>query len=184
MSKQPDYELQIKVRNARLRRAIAALGYKSTGKFCRDMGLSPTIVSGLLTMRLSPLSKSTGDWNTAALDVSAAVRTDPELIWPEHMRRKLARNSWTVGIDSEEALLATDALPEIEDLRASKVVREEIERLKPKVRSVIIGRYYDGLTYEELAKERGVSRERMRQTELKGLRDLKKPLVEKIWADQ
>lgn len=184
MSEQPDYELQIKVRNARLRRAIAALGYKSTGKFCRDMGLSPSIVSGLLTMRLSPLSKATGDWNTAALDVSAAVRTEPELIWPEHMRRKLSRNSWTVGIDSEEALLATDAMPTIEDVRARDVVRRELAGLSDRHRRVLEGRYYEGRTLDDLAKEFGVNRERVRQIECKALRLLHRPLVEKIWADQ
>lgn len=50
-----------------------------------------------------------------------------------------------------------------------------ISRFDPRVRKVILGRYKEGKTYEQIGNEFGVTRERIRQIEARALRQMRHP---------
>jgi RNA polymerase sigma factor (sigma-70 family) len=167
----PDYEIQIKIRNARLRRLIVAKGFKTAAEFCRAYGIRMQGISALLTMRLSPINPGSNDWSKLAMDVSAALTTDPEIIWPEHMRRRLEKNTYVIPISPDVELIAGDQNPEIA-YQMKAAAGKLLAVLNDREREVIEARMKD-VTLEELGKERGVSRERIRQHENKALRKMK-----------
>ena len=55
-----------------------------------------------------------------------------------------------------------------------KWLEETINKLTPREAKVIMHRYKDGWTLEEIAREYGVTRERIRQIVLKGIRKLQR----------
>lgn len=50
-----------------------------------------------------------------------------------------------------------------------------ISRFDPRVQTVILGHYKEGKTYEQIGKELGVTRERVRQMEARSLRQMRNP---------
>lgn len=55
-----------------------------------------------------------------------------------------------------------------------------ISRFDKRVQDVIIGRYKDGKSYDQLGNERGVTRERIRQIETRALRQMRNPRCRKL----
>lgn len=55
-----------------------------------------------------------------------------------------------------------------------------ISRFDTRVRDVIIGRYKDGKSYDQLGSEFGVTRERIRQIETRALRQMRNPRCRKL----
>lgn len=55
-----------------------------------------------------------------------------------------------------------------------------ISRFDPRVQTVILGHYKEGKTYEQIGKELGVTRERIRQIETKALRQMRTPKCKEL----
>lgn len=169
-----DFAVKVTVRNARLLRAIKAAGFKSQADFSRFMGKSPQDINAIINFREKPIAN--GDWSSLAMDVSSALRTEPEELWPHHMRDLLtARNSIEAEIDAEQlAQIAAPSSLEVDKPLLSKLVAAITH---PKRRAMIEARF--GLTgepeqtLEEIAKDYGVTRERIRQCELRSFREMR-----------
>jgi DNA-directed RNA polymerase sigma subunit (sigma70/sigma32) len=110
------------------------------------------------------------------MDISSALRTEPEELWPHHMRDLLtARNSIEAEIDAEQlAQIAAPSSLEVDKPLLAKLVAAITH---PRRRAMIEARF--GLTgesertLEEIAKDYGVTRERIRQNELKAFREMR-----------
>jgi transcriptional regulator with XRE-family HTH domain len=158
-----DFNVQIKIRNARLLRAIRAKS-GTTAEFSRLSGVHKQALSGLLTMRISPI-RANGSWSQTALRVCGWLGVMPEEIWPAHMERVLLKRAETeIELSSEQVMAITagaDNAAEQRELLARWVSKAN---LTDRHLQVLMMRN-DGLTYQEVAKEVGLSAERVRQVE-------------------
>lgn len=167
-----DFSVKITVRNARILRAMRAAGYTSQADLARAMGKkSCSIVNGFAAFRVSPLL-SDGSWSEMAMDLSSMLHVEPEELWPEALR------SIRWNRNSREVLLGSDEASQIEAPRTAEVDKVALSKLlsvlPARQRQVIDARFgLDGQgerTLEEVAKEMGVTRERIRQREAKAIR--------------
>lgn len=168
-----DFNIQIKVRNGRLLRAIRTK-YGSSAELCRKCGVSQGLLSRYLVMKESPILLN-GDWKESAFDVSSALGMEPEEIWPDYMRRIALRKS-TVELDAlvdQIAVLSNGEREMAIKLAAMKILNTD--RLMPRSREVLKMRFMDGLTLAEAGKIVGVGMERIRQIESHSLRTLRHP---------
>jgi len=80
------------------------------------------------------------------------------VVWKDHLRREARAKGWPAL--SEEAAEAqatpfhhrTKLVEELEQREIQEMVREEVGRLPPDPRMVLILRHYQGLSYQEIAK--------------------------------
>jgi DNA-directed RNA polymerase sigma subunit (sigma70/sigma32) len=169
-----DFAVKVTVRNARLLRAIKAAGFATQAEFAKFIGNTPQRIGELLNFKLKPIAN--GDWSELAMDISSALRTEPEELWPHHMRDLLtARNSVEAEIDAEQlAQIAAPSRLEVDKPLLAKLVAAITH---PRRRAMIEARF--GLTgepeqtLEEIAKDYGVTRERIRQNELRAIREMR-----------
>lgn len=169
-----DFAVKVTVRNARILRAMKAAGFNSNADLARFIGTEPGRVGELLNFKRKPIAN--GDWSTLAMDISSALRIEPEHLWPHHMRDLLtARNSVEAEIDAEQlAQIAAPTNMEIDKPLLTKLVAAITH---PKRRAMIEARF--GLTgepeqtLEDIAKDFRVTRERIRQCELRSFREMR-----------
>ncbi len=169
-----DFAVKVTVRNARLLRAIKAAGFATQAEFAKFIGTTPQRIGELLNFKLKPIAN--GDWSSLAMDISSALRTEPEHLWPHHMRDLLtARNSVEAEIDAEQlAQIAAPSSLEVDKPLLAKLVAAITH---PKRRAMIVARF--GLTgepeqtLEDIAKDFRVTRERIRQCELRSFREMR-----------
>ena len=97
---------------------------------------------------------------------------------------KIRSLSETIGDEEESSLgdfvassedLEEDAINRIDRERMAEALWEIIDALPGNQGYIIRKRYLDGMTLEEIGKIMGVGRERIRQEEVKALRDLRRP---------
>jgi DNA-directed RNA polymerase sigma subunit (sigma70/sigma32) len=175
-----DFAVRISVRNARLLRAMKAAGYKTQTELCRAMGRHITHVNALFTFRTSPILED-GEWSELAMDISSMLRLEPEELWPAELARfRMKKNSREVLMSADEVRsIAAPCKMEVDRMALNKL----IGTLAPRHKSVIEARFglVDGAeaTLEDIAKEQGVTRERIRQHEMKAIRTMKREAVRK-----
>ncbi len=169
-----DFAVKVTVRNARILRAIKAAGFSTQADFSRFMGKSPQHINAIINFREKPIAN--GDWSELAMDISSALHTEPEDLWPEHMRDlHVARNSAEADISAEQlAQIAAPCSLEIDKPLLAKLLSAVTH---PRRRAMIEARF--GLTgepeqtLEDIAKDYGVTRERIRQNEWKAIREMR-----------
>jgi DNA-directed RNA polymerase sigma subunit (sigma70/sigma32) len=168
-----DFAVKISVRNARLLRAMKAAGYATQADLARAMGKHVTHVNSLFTFRKSPLLED-GEWSELAMDISSMLHLEPEDLWPAELARfRMKKNSREVLMSSDEVRsIAAPCKMEVDRVALGKL----IGTLPPRHKSVIEARFglVDGAeaTLEDIAKEQGVTRERIRQQEMKAFRTM------------
>jgi transcriptional regulator with XRE-family HTH domain len=165
-----DFIVSIKVRNGRLLRAIRAK-YGTTAEMARQTGISVSALSGLLTMRISPLLKS-GEWATVAFDVSSALLTEPEELWPAHVAKiKIARNEREIDMSMEDV---QDMIAGPEFVNANLLLEKWTKGLSDRgVMALVL--HSNGATLDDMGKEfGGITRERARQILIKAMRHVRK----------
>ena len=186
-----DFRVTVKVRNNLLLAKMEACGIPSLAELARQSGLKDNDVSLIATMRRAARNKLTGEWHGAVLKIATTLKCLPEDIVPEAVRGSpMAKReaSFTVNAGDAAALgasLRTLALPpsvarERADLRA--LIGVMLDALPEREKHILRNRYgFDGdKTYDELANELGISKERVRQIESKALRRLKEPNVKSM----
>ena len=183
-----DYRLEIKIRNARVLRAMEAVGCSSVSGLCRQMGLkSPSsVVYDLVNFKTSPLCKN-GQWRPTVVSMAEALDSSCEELFPEAGEGLLLESNvryTTLGRDdvaralgiAPEPVLPDETLTAKEDKAA---LEEALNTLTPREAAVLELRF--GLkgqgehTLEEAAQMFNVTRERIRQIESKALRKLRHP---------
>jgi DNA-directed RNA polymerase sigma subunit (sigma70/sigma32) len=166
-----DLNLNVTVRNARLLRAIRAK-FGTTAELCRASGASQTAVSALLTMRESPFRQDGSLTSTAEMVVSALGIPADEL-WPAHIARlKAKRATVEVEIDVDAFAAIADDNPERAYMRRQMIARWS-ENVNPRDMEVLALRA-DGASLDEAGAQFGVTRERIRQMELRAHRVMRK----------
>ena len=164
-----DFNLKITVRNARILSRIRKT-HDTVVSFCRDHDLHYQMINSYITMKRSPMNKN--DWSPVAVDLATALRVEPEVLWPDHMKRLLAKRS-SVEVEMDAVDLA--AIGDLEKATAQRQMIEKLtEVLTDRSLEVIQMRYLGDANLEDVAKEMGLSKERVRQIEKDAVRQMRR----------
>ena len=188
-----DYRVQIKVRNARLLRAIEKAGHQPGQIFAREVGISYTgHLLPYLNLKRTPFDEN-GDLRPCAEMLCVFLNRLPDELWSEDQRYPLLTNAAEIELSaaSVHELLASpsdcaDPLSLLEKKQAAQAVDALLDTLTPREAEVLRLRHgIDGepMNLEEMAKAKGCSRERIRQIEAKALRKLRAPARQTVLMD-
>lgn len=168
-----DFNVKLTVRNARLLRAVREQ-YGTAAQLSRAIGRNQPQVSALMTMRETPILAD-GEWRPIALDIAGALGMDPAELWPMHMReRTMKRATAEVELSAEQvAAFIAPAEDPADVIERRDTVAKLMTCLNDRDRDVVEQRMH-GATYEDIAQEQGVTRERIRQCELRAHRNMRK----------
>lgn len=182
-----DYNVQIRVRNARLKALMKREGYETVTALAKASGVSKSIISHYM-MFARPLVCKNGEWVRSVTRLATFLKCLPEdLAPPQHHKTVLTKNraEFEMNVSDVETLsasLRTLALPAdkaMMDREANAALYEMIGKLNARQRLVVDRRF--GLTsghaetLEAIAKDVGVSKDRIHQIEERALRDLRHP---------
>ena len=188
-----DYRVQIKVRNARLLRAIEKAGHQPGQIFAREVGISYTgHLLPYLNLKRTPFDEN-GDLRPCAEMLCVFLNRLPDELWSEEQRYPLLTNVAEIELSaaSVHELLASpsdcaDPLSLLEKKQAAQAVDALLDTLTPREAEILRLRHgIDGepMNLEEMAKAKGCSRERIRQIEAKALRKLRAPARQTVLMD-
>ena len=188
-----DYRVQIKVRNARLLRAIEKAGHQPGQIFAREVGISYTVhLLPYLNLKRTPFDEN-GDLRPCAEMLCVFLNRMPDELWSEEQRYPLLTNAAEIELSaaSVHELLASpsdcaDPLSLLEKKQTAQAIDALLDRLTPREAEVLRLRHgIDGepMNLEEMAKAKGCSRERIRQIEAKALRKLRAPARQTVLMD-
>ena len=184
-----EYRVDLKVRNNLLLSAIENAGFKNVSQFCKASGLQPTIVGEFVNFKTSPLAKD-GSLTPTARRIADLLGVLPDELWTEdQLTMKLDSNqtrftvshkelALTLARHTGELLEAPEPDAALEEKDKAVLVHDALDSLRPIEARVLRMRFGIGTTehtLEEVAKKLGVTRERIRQIEAKGLRLLRAP---------
>ena len=180
-----EYRVKVSVRNNLLLKAIEDTGAKSVADFCRINDLSAATINALICMRIKPLTED-GSFCSAAKEVMEVLGACPTDLWTtEQLNLRLGRNSKELVVDKEtlQALICGQPTPLLvetpEELvgksELASVVNTVLNRLTIREKQILELRFKQDMTLEEVAKAKEMTRERVRQIEVKAMRKLREP---------
>jgi RNA polymerase sigma factor (sigma-70 family) len=182
-----DYRIEIKVKNNRLLTKIEAAGYLSVAKFAEAIGMNRTVIYRIISIKSTALDNE-GYYRPEALRIAEFLNCTPQEIYPPaQMRGTMKENKAQITANANEVDSLTSSLrtlafsPERKMIlnEANQVLKAAMMTLTPKEQRILDLRY--GLTYgeektlDEVGAMFGVSRERIRQQEMKALRKMRHP---------
>ena len=177
-----DYRITLKVRNNRILRAVEETGNKFGGKWCRANGVDYSKAVQLVAMTASPINDE-GHLIEAAVQLCDALNKTPDDLWSKEQIYPLEKNFSDMEMDHEQilALLPNDQrsiehdTSAVENAQASKLIGETLKSLTKREEECIRLRFYQDMTLEGCAQNMGITRERVRQIELRAIRKLRHP---------
>jgi RNA polymerase sigma factor (sigma-70 family) len=189
-----DLRVQVRLYNNQLKERREATGLSACA-FARSIGVQATSYCALEAMTTSPVTAgrySIGQprpmtWKRCAIRVAEALKVPPDVLWPESLQ-SIVNSRAEFRVNAEEvAVLASDnsektPLMLVAESERQAALETALKVLTPVQREVIEKRFGicgdgdgSGLTLEQIAKETGRTRERIRQIEAKALRILRHP---------
>lgn len=187
MAEPKDYRIEIKVKNNRLLTKIEGAGYSSVAKFADTIGMNRTVIYRIVSMKSAALDEE-GYYRPEALRIAKFLNCTPQDIYPPaQMRGAMKENKAQITANANEVDSLTSSLRTLAFSPERKMILDEAKQalkavmmtLTPKEQRILDLRY--GLTYgeektlEEVGAMFGVSRERIRQQEMKALRKMRHP---------
>ncbi len=189
-----EFRIKVTVRNNLILSAIEDAGYKGWGslsRFCNESVMTMAQLSDLTSFRSKPITND-GEFSTAAKLLMEALGAAPSDLWTDQqLMLSMAKNSaeTTSNAESMGAVLLSDhmermTLPGPEQAADDGMTRRLlssvlVDGLSERERQIIDMRYgtngANECTLEECAKVFGVTRERIRQIEMRALRKLRHP---------
>jgi len=189
MTETKDYLIEIRVKNNHLLKKISAAGYVSVSEFARAVGIHQTVMSKYVTLK-SPAIDRWGKWRKSVERMAKLLKCLPEdLFPPQHIDKALKTSKATIEAGIEEVAVfltggedtARTALEHITREEATEHIRGSLSTLTPREQQVLEMRYGldmpEHFTLDQAAKVMGVTKERVRQIEIKALRKLKQQRV-------
>ena len=170
-----DFHVTVRVKNGRIISRMRELGFTSVVALARESGVHHQEVGKLILFKTRPLARN--DWSPNAYAISAALRCEPEDLWPEHIARLKAR-SGSLSFDADlEQVQAITSHRERNEFFERAQLPKLISALPPREQEVIKARF--GLNcpeerVDEIADRMGLSTTRIYQFEAKALRRMKR----------
>lgn len=172
---EPDYRLDIRVRNARFLKMCERRGYRSVAQVARESGVPLDRVYDIAQLKV-PAYKKNGELRSYVEQLCDFFSCQPFDIFPaRHLGEPLRRNRVTIELTAAETNAMLPSLtPAAVLLRKETValLEKAVNELSPRSAYVIRRRFgfgEDAGTLEEIGHELGVNRERVRQIEKNAL---------------
>ena len=173
-----EYRVKVSVSNNLLIRAIEDAGYKNQSEFARAIGCGTSYVNMLCGLRISPMTRE-GEFTKGANQVMEGLGACPTDLWTEEqLTMNLKRSSsWSV-MDREELHVLMNGeqkslLDSVAGQELKKAMDESRKALTFREQRIIGLRFDDDKTLEEVGKEVGLTRQRVRDIEARALRKLR-----------
>ena len=168
-----DYRVKLSVKNNRIMRALESQGVDSLPKWCKENNVSYHGISMLINLKSSPITKH-GRLTGCAKSICDALCLLPDDLWSVYQLQPLEKNYSEIQLDRDQiAVIMGDEevgydLPEDHgDIK--KIVESVLDGLPKKEKDVIKLRFWDEKSLDEISDHFNVTRERVRQIELKAL---------------
>ena len=184
-----EYRVKVTVRNNLLLSAIEDAGYKSQAEFARSAGLTDTHVTALVGLRACPI-RNDGTFTEVAQTMMEVLGACPTDLWTNEQLSMRLKNNSAEGEMSKAELLPALGMNPIDliefkapdeyasDTERTTVVANTLKTLTFREQMVLGKRFginEEEQTYEQIAKEMGYTRERIRQLEARALCKLRHP---------
>lgn len=175
------FRVRAQVRNNRMIRARERLGYASAKVAATALQVPYEALVQFEALKISPTG-ARGEWRGCARRIAVAYGVEPEDLWPECIAA-IAQSSIEIEVGAREVLALSAAVdPQVvADARLYLLALMGRTKLHGRQERLLILRYgLDGSgerSFEEIGKELGVSRERVRQIEQRALRNLRHAAV-------
>lgn len=186
-----EYRVEVKVKNNLLYKAMIEAGYNSASSLACASTISLSIILNYLNLKASPYRKkyprkddtylTEADYylTESADDLSKFLKKSVTQLFPkEHLYIPLANNKGVTQVSFEQIEnLVNNKLsyepnyalePSVHDL-----LNNAIDTLKPREQEVLKMMYWDNMCLEEVGNKFGVTRETIRQIQVKAIRRLK-----------
>ena len=173
-----EYRVKVSVSNNLLIQAIENAGYKNQSDFARAIDCNASYINMLCGLRVSPINQE-GEFTKVANIVMEALGACPTDLWTEEQLTMSLKksSSWSVmGREELNELMhgAPKSLLESVAGQELKKAMDEVRKTLTFREQQLIGmRFDDDKSLEQIGEELGVSRERVRQMEVKALRKLR-----------
>ena len=176
-----DYEVEIRVRNGRIKARMKEVGIDSVAQLCRCAGVPMGTLNPIVNMTRAPISQRTGDLLPVVEKMAMALEINPwELFTEQQLTKRVEKNVAFLSMTEPEVRglmsgLNGRYLTDGGINRKEQVIFTEkmLADLRPRERGVLRAIYWDGLDREEVGAKVGVSKERIRQIEAKALRRIR-----------
>jgi RNA polymerase sigma factor (sigma-70 family) len=182
-----DYLVEVKVKNNWLMKKIKDAGYENIAQLSKAHNLNPSEIGEYANFKKTPLNDK-GEWRKSFLKLSEILKCMPEDICPpQHLENGLKNNNILFEANAQEILTLTSgntytAIPAIEKIIEEEdinQINQSLDYLTPKEKKIIemrfaLGEEPDEKTYEDIGKIYNLSRERIRQIEIKAIRKLRR----------
>ncbi len=188
-----DFRMTVKIANNQIRERREALGLSvrqasiAAGMGCHttwygleSMRMPPTV--GVYYSRKTERTRIGEKWSTAARKIAKFFKVEPSDLWPDAVRAirqtkiELRVNAEQIAALASAGVAPPGAILENEEMRSA--VALAMAQLNPRDAEVLRLRFgFDGggsRTYEEVGEQIGLSRERVRQRESRGLKSIAK----------
>ena len=175
-----EYLLELKVKNNYLSEKMKEHGIKSQAELARYCDISQSQAGVMMNMKETPYNKS-GKLRPYLGKVLNALLCSVEDIYPpEQMERSLDKNIYRAAVQAEELKVMLSSEASIDGLVEYSETVDALERaidssMNERHAKVLKMRFFEERTLEQVAKELGVGRVRIKQMEQKGLRVLRSP---------
>jgi len=180
MESPKDYEIHLFIKNARLINKINEFNFDSIREFADVSGISYSGICKALRLETSVYNKKF-HLRTMPRKLAEFFMCEPTELFPEEIwYAALTETYKSVQITSEELHFYLPSERGGINLLEKQLDEEKVmglvgELLTGRETKVLKMRFIGGNTYEEVGREFGVSRERIRQIETKALRKLRHP---------
>ena len=175
-----EYRVKVLVSNNLLIQAIENAGYKTQSEFARAIDCGTSYINMLCGLRVSPINQE-GEFTKVANQVMEALGACPTDLWTEEQLTMSLKksSSWSVMGREELNELMNGApkslLESVAGQELKKTMDEVRKTLTYKEQQLIGMRFDDDKSLEQIGKELGITKERVRQMEAKALRKLRYP---------
>ena len=181
-----EFRVEVRVRNNLILKAMEENGISTIAELCRRASVSQSRLGEVVNLKRSPLNRH-GEWQPVVLKVAGALKRLPEELFTREQQELEVpsnRGSFEVSFEEVRGLIASrvgghtpEAIAQSRELRTA--IEKVLGTLTPREERIIRLRFGLGgeeeHTLEEVGKEFGVSRERIRDIEARALLKLKHP---------
>ena len=184
-----DYRVTVTIKNARIFKAMEKAGFDSIASLSRASGLSLGSLYNLLSMKTAPMGRGVGinkdsgkplKWTMTAQTLAATLKVPVEKLFSETQRDPsgmVTKKSVDVTETDIKGYISSQSYnaPQLEnDVERVDLLKKLIiqAKLTPLENTLIVRRFFNDETLEEIAKDHSVSKERIRQRINKAMRKI------------
>lgn len=172
-----DYLVELKVKNNKLYSKMLEVGCKTPPELHRLSGIGLAHIYEYLNMKKSPVGRGSRNWNKSALQLAEFFGCLPdELFNEQQMYSPLEINTASVELGGEAIRALTGDKSLLEQYAEDEMISEVhkvLNKVSPRHRKVFEGVYLEGKFLDEAAEDIGVTLERVRQMNIKTMKDIR-----------